>query len=415
MTLSRTCSMLLLIIALTGLPGLVFAKLSLTPELQVLEEYDSNIFLDPDHEVDDFVTTVTPGIRLTTDNKSLQADLDYRLQFRLYQDATGQDQTALQDVQRLHGQATLFPEGDFSLGLIDDYAPVVIDERRPSSENNPVVNKTTRNLFEVNPRYRLRRFKRIEPGLSYRYRKVDYTGGEGDDSDSHRVDTDVLFRQSEHLRYTLRYGFEQFNSQTANDYDRHDLKLGLEAEPVPQLSLGAEAGPGWIERNHADDSSSLLVRSWLKLKVSPKATAKFDYSQDFVDSVDNGLVREQRAATGLSYAAGRFAGDVSVYASRSDYRDISREDRSAGGRLEMNLSLDRRYSLGSSGYLTWFGFEEVSGSVEDVIRTGANAWVSCRLRYLDLRAGYRYEENDSELDRNDYLSQVVYAEASLRY
>jgi hypothetical protein len=151
------------------------------------------------------------------------------------------------------------------------------------------------------------------------------------------------------------------------------------------------------------------------LQISPKATARLRYSQDFADTVDNGLVRERRAATELSYAAGRFNGDVSLYASRSDYRNISREDRSAGGRLDLNLSLDRRFYLGSSGYLTWFGFEGASGSVEDVIRVGANAWVGCRLRHLNFRAGYRYEENNSELDRNDYLSQVVYAEASLQY
>lgn len=413
---ASVCRIVVLLVVLIGLPGTGLARLTLTPSLLLLEEYESNIFLEPPgREVEDFVTTIMPGIQLVSDSKTLQADLDYRLQFRWYLDDSGRDQTSLRDVQRLQLNATLYPERDLSLRLSDIYQPVVIDERRPTSEANPFVNKVNRNLLEINPEYRLRRFKRFEPGLSYRYRNLYYAGGEGDDAESHRLDGDVVYRQSAHLRLLARYGVESFSSDDANDYDRQDLTVGFEAEPGPALSLAVEVGQGWVEPERAESSSALLVDSWLKLQLSPKLAARFDYRRQFQDSVTNGLVEDQYAAGSLSYASPRSSAALTLFAGLADYQELVREDRSAGLRLSFELSPWRRVALGAAGYRTWFGFEAAGGFVEDVIRSGADGWITCRLRRLTLRTGYRFEENESELDLNDYRNHVAYLEASLRF
>jgi uncharacterized protein (PEP-CTERM system associated) len=208
---------------------------------------------------------------------------------------------------------------------------------------------------------------------------------------------------------------EQFRSPTSNDYDRQDLLLGLEAAPQSTVKLGLEMGRGWIDVENADSSSSLLVSTWLHLQLSPRTMAAFDYRQNYLDSVENGLIKEQRGATTMSYVTGKSKMEFQIFASKQDYQELARQDRSLGLRLTSNLSLGRRTSLGVSGFQTWYRFEQATGGVDDTSRHGVETWLGYQLRILTLRAGYRYEENDSELDSNDYVSNVAYVEASFRY
>jgi hypothetical protein len=59
-----TCILTVLLASVLG-PALAWGQvLTLTPSLTVGEEYDDNIFQDPDNEVDDFITTISPAIQL---------------------------------------------------------------------------------------------------------------------------------------------------------------------------------------------------------------------------------------------------------------------------------------------------------------------------------------------------------------
>ena len=411
----RIYSLSFLLWFMIGQTGYVFAKTDLTSSLGIREEYDDNIFLEPDQKVHDFITLVTPGLNVASDNKRVRASLDYQLDLRFYQNNSKQDQTSLRESQRLRADAVFFPERDFTINFLDDYSSVVIDERLASSANNPFINKANRNLLEIKPAYRLRQFKKVEPGIAYRYRDVNFTRGGGDDSESQRLDTDILFKASQNLRFTARYGMEQFHSPTSDDYDRQDVFLGLEADPRSTVKLGFEVGRGWIDVEKENSSSSLLVNTRLNLQFSPRTKAAIDYRQNFLDSVENGLVKEQRGETILSYVTKKAKMEFQIFATRNDYQELAREDRSLGLRLTSDLSLDRRTSLGVSGFQTWYRFEQATAGVDDVSRYGVETWLAYQLRILNLRAGYRYEENNSELESNDYVSNFAYVEARFRY
>ena len=57
-------------------PALTQARWSLTPRLSLQGQYDDNIFLD-DESMDDFITTISPGINLTYQDPSQEIGLDY--------------------------------------------------------------------------------------------------------------------------------------------------------------------------------------------------------------------------------------------------------------------------------------------------------------------------------------------------
>ncbi len=389
-----------------------WARVSVEPHLLLRAEYDDNVFLDPSDEQDDLITVAAPGLRLGFDSNYLNADLDYSLEFRFYRDNTAEDETSLRDTQRALAHATVLPGRDFTVDFTDEYSRVVIDERRPVSEANAFVNKTNRNLFVFNPRYRLRRFKTFEAGLGYTYRNLYYDAEAGDDSQSHRLDADVLKKISSRLSLTARYGIELFNAEDADDYQRQDALAGFQALLSSRLKIGGEGGFGWIDLRDDDRTTSALWNVWLQYQLSQRLQLGLDYARDFADSVNEGLVKNQSASAALTYKTDPATSTLRVFAQEAKYQEIDRQDRSAGVSLTAGIPLGKRFDLGLSGYVTYYDFlpEE-----EDVIRWGAGPSLGYRFRIATFRLGYNYEESDSDIDRNDYRSNIFFAQVSSQF
>jgi len=413
-----TIPILLILVVVLGGTATAFARVSLEKKLVVREEYYSNLFLASDNEEDDYVTLAIPGLHLQFDSKSLEADIYYQLEFRLYKDNTEENETSLKDTQRLKADATLFPTGDFTVELLDEYMRVIIDERRPTSETNPFINKSNLNRFEVNPSYRLRRFSTFEPSVGYRYRNLNYTSSEGNDSDSHRFDAGLVKRVTPHFRLKGLYGYEIFQSDQANraeDFDRQDVLVGIEIEPLPNMKLGAEAGRAWIDFSDSRQSDGWLWRAWLDYGLTARLESKLEYSQDFVSSVDLGLIKNQTALASLGYVGKRRSANVSVFYNKADYQEVDREDESVGMRMNVKHPLTRHFSVGANGYVIYYRFSGDGSGTEDVGRWGVAADLDYQLRILTLALGASHERSDSEIDANDYRSNVVFAEARLAF
>ncbi len=91
---------LLLVVGLLSCPVHSFAAAEFHPRLMVEEEYNDNIFLSDGNEVDDWITTVAPGISLNYTNRSVEASLDYSLNYQFYQEDADRNQDNFEDVQR---------------------------------------------------------------------------------------------------------------------------------------------------------------------------------------------------------------------------------------------------------------------------------------------------------------------------
>jgi len=396
-------------------PGPVFGRVNVESRLLLREEYDSNIFLEPKDEQSDLVSILVPGIKLGLDSKTLKADLDYGLEFRIYRDNTQINQTSLRDAQRILGTATILPGRDFNIGLIDEYSRVVIDERQPVSEGNAFVNRATRNRFEVNPNYHLRRFQTWDIGLGYLYRNINYQQNSGNNSFSHRFDFSLVKEFSDHVRMNGKYGLEFLNESDTENYTRQDYTVGIEDRLSSRLALGVEGGVASLDFDQQDDNSGPLWNVWCSIQLAPRLSTDIKYLRNFSNSVNQGVFESQTGNLTITYA-GRLANSaLQFFTTKSEYLGTAREDRSSGISLNTSLSLSNHVDVGVSGDLSYHEFIRVMPTdfTEDVVRWGAGCSLGYRMRVGTARIGYNYVSSDSELDANDYLDHLIFAEFAM--
>ncbi|RPI76701.1 MAG: hypothetical protein EHM45_12095, partial [Desulfobacteraceae bacterium] len=70
---------------LSSSPALGQYRLEITPKLILAQEYDDNIFLTAENTRSDYITTVSPGIKIKADSLKNQAELDYTATWVDYQ------------------------------------------------------------------------------------------------------------------------------------------------------------------------------------------------------------------------------------------------------------------------------------------------------------------------------------------
>ncbi|MEK7698611.1 MAG: TIGR03016 family PEP-CTERM system-associated outer membrane protein, partial [Nitrospirota bacterium] len=75
------------------------AKLDIKPALTLREEYNDNIFLTKTNREDDFITSVSPNIRLNYALSYLDLSLDYGLNFKFFAHHSELNLTSLTNTQ----------------------------------------------------------------------------------------------------------------------------------------------------------------------------------------------------------------------------------------------------------------------------------------------------------------------------
>ena len=83
-------ALIIILVLLSGLGFTVIAgartRKTLTPRISLQEQYDDNIYLEPENEVSDWITVVSPGISLALEGPDTTMNLDYEAGFSFYQD-----------------------------------------------------------------------------------------------------------------------------------------------------------------------------------------------------------------------------------------------------------------------------------------------------------------------------------------
>ncbi len=392
-------------------PHTSWGAFEIEPRLLVREEFTDNLYLDDVDEESDFITTVAPGVLLRYDARLLDLELDYSLHFLQYLHHNEEDETSLKDTQRVRFQGELLPDQDFSLSVIDEYQRVTIDNRRQVVDDNPLVNKSNRNRLVVNPEYRSGYFTTFTPIVGYRFEKLDYDSPEGDDSDFHQFYADLEKRLNPKMTGTLGYRYGIYQSRTEDDYQRQDLTGRLDYRLSPELTLTGGAGSAWINYKERRGEQAVIWDVVLEWQPGPRWRAGLSCSEDFALSVNEGLSKILRAEAFFGYLE-RLPSEVRVYAERQDYVTEDREDRSVGLNVRVSVPFHSRISLDFTGESSLWRFLPED---EDVFRYGAGLALSYRIKYGVLSVGYRYRESDSDLDENDYQSNLAFVQAELSY
>jgi hypothetical protein len=400
---------LLILLALAGAVQ-ASARVKMSPSLTLREEYNDNIFLEEDEE-EDFITTVAPYLSVFLDRRSIDLEATYGFEFRLYSNRSEFDETEPSDAQRARLNLDLFADRDFTVNVFDEFLRVVVDERRPTIEENVIVNRTNFNRFRVNPRYRYRRWKTFTATLSYEYENRNYDGDRGDDSDRHVGSLELEKRFSERLSVSSGYAHSVFHSDTENDYRRDDLHAGFVYRPGPKLTLNARGGVANVDRNEDGEDTERLFSVSADYALTNEIHFGLSYDETVYDSVSFGLVRGRSAKASLEHRR-RFPTEVSLTAREDDYLDIDREDRTIGAAVQTTVLLSNRVSIRVRPYVTWLEFQPEE---DRALRYGVGVSIQRDFKYGHLRLGYDHHASQNDELSDDYRNNIVFLEAGLKF
>lgn len=393
-----------------------WARLGVEPRLTLREEYDDNIFLTPEDEESDFITTVTPGVALRWEARHFTLVLDYGLEFLFYRDHPEFDETSIGDTQRARAEAEILPGRSFSVSILDEYKRIPIDLRRSSVETNPIVNKTNVNRFLLNPRYRLGKLPALQATMGYQYEEFRYDSPEGDDNSSHALTLALARQMSERLNLTLNAAQHFHQADDNEDFRRQDLRAGFTFKVGPRLTLRWDGGVSRIDFKDRDDATTSVGSVGADLKATPRLTFGLEYSEYFSVLADDGLSKT-RSAKGTVAHAGKIRTDFSVFAQEEDFQTVDRKDSEAGGALSLRIPLRERLDLRLHGRLAYLEFLPED---EDVRRASAGAALEYSRGILTVALGYNHHDSSSNLDRpgldnNEYRNNIVFLAATVRF
>jgi len=417
------CSMLLLV------PSIVRADFGdlftyFEPYLSVQEEYNSNINLTPTNEVDDFITTISPGFRFSTlprtpaagerqaptAEQSFGVDLDLRAGFVFYAEEDDNDYTSangLVNAWYLFGNKLAFRirdyfirsdelrEGEYSATAIEGQYLLSTQRRRviyirnvaePSIEykfgkDDRISLYYRNNIYEVDSRVyedsqenyinpRLTYWFNIRHGITLEYgltlgdfeRSPDLTGHMGTGRYTYRFNP----RTSIFGEYT--YLFRDFDPPSI-DYDIQRPSLGIEHAFSPTLTAKGQGGYFWQNPERGSKTKgpffdvSLTQRAE---KTTYTLLLQGGYTEDYFTAENLGFTRYYRGVGAVTHR------------------------------------LLERMTAGLSGYVEWVEYPSDPADREDLI-WGIRGSLSYQLfKWLTASLEGSYREDHSNIDVNDY-------------
>jgi len=391
--------------------GEAWGRVDISPRFTLREEYNDNIYLSRKNKESDFITRAFPGIALKLDSDYLDVTLDYGLQFIYYADHSEENETRLKDIQRASGVAELLPGRDFTVTLEDHITRVTIDERDPVVEESSFINRTNLNRFVVNPRYQYRAIQGFLGVLGYRFEKYAYQSSAGDDSEKHAGYADLLKELSRRLSLTLYYEYSDNTAKYTEDYTRQDLRGGIIYKLSQQLTFTGQWGQSWLDYSELGSRAVDLWSARLDYQISSAWIFGAHYGQEVLFAVTDGLYERKtvrlfgRKQTGVLF-------DIEGFATRDTYQTIERRDESVGGKMGIGLPLSSHTLLRLSGDYSYWKF---TPELERVHRFGFGPSLEYARNRFAAALGYRYREERSNVDINEYAMQLVYLEGTLSF
>jgi hypothetical protein len=392
------------------------AQIEINPSLTIEEEYTDNLFLLQDNEVDDWITTIEPEIKLTYSGRSIDVLIDYSLRFLFYSKNDNQSITDFEDVQRADAKANFFAGRPFSVSISETITRETLDERITNSDFNELVNKATVYNLQVVPQYSLELSPTLSLILSYTYGRVDYSESAGNSYQEHTGGLSIIKELSSNTSVSANYSYKIHEVDTDDDFDQQDYSLGVEQQIGPRLSVGAEFGMSLLEY---DTNRETEFNNWkldANYKITESLSMSADYIQSFESSATQGVRKSSTSVLKLGYQKNDLFASAEFYWDQFDYNDIIREDELYGSRLFLDFPWTAAYSSIFEIEYQHSTFDD-SITVEEVDTYTLGTKLNFEYRRFFLSLGYRYRLNDSDIsaNTNDYTNNTFTLSASMRF
>ena len=193
------------------------AEFKLIPSVGVKEEYDDNLFFTEKDRVDDFITTITPGLELVNRTEKLDVNLLARIDVLRYADNRDLDNTD----QNYSGRLRYSPHPNWTLSIGGGF---VEDSRR--DRDLEVTGLVTRESIRRRQNYSAGVdhifSEKTKAGLTYAYSREDYSEFGSADLKAHDAGLSLVHDLSRYLPNVagrMNLGYSRYDYEnSATDY-----------------------------------------------------------------------------------------------------------------------------------------------------------------------------------------------------
>jgi hypothetical protein len=387
----------------------------MTPSISVRGEYNDNIFLRRTNREYDFITIITPAIKLRYAIYSLDFSLDYGLNFRFYSRYSKLNDTNISEAQTIKFQTQLRHLDRFFIDVTDVYERVPVDIRRPVALENVFVNMTDSNKFLVSPYIKLPLTSTLSTTFGYSYNNIWYRAVEAIDSESHSAFLGFNNQFSPRLNGRIKYSYFAYRPDNINDYDRHQGSIAITYQVTPALRVSGGVGKAKFDYKTTEDITTTfwnINSEYYVLELPENPTLSASYGSFFHDSVIAGVYKSRRFD--LRFKTGEaFELTIHPYHSTAEYFETDRKDKVTGVAVDISRPLTKRIS---ASLFTLWEKQKFLPQDEEVSRYSLRSTLEYGLtQNITAIIGYTYNSKNSNIDVNDFHNNVIWVEARLTF
>lgn len=367
--MARHCFTALVLVGLLGGgAGLAWAqRITLSPSITVSEEYDDNILLSSTDRQSDFVTAVSPALRLTITEHPWSVTATGALRGLYY--ARRSDLNSSTDNRQGSLTIEYHPTPRLRASLTDTLVRS-LDPGEVDPTTGITVGRfaSTRNTVTPAVTYQLTPLTHLD--LQYAFSVLRSGSPLVEESDTHEATLGLRREFTRRTTGTLRYTFSRFEVEEAPARDAHLPRVGVAYALTPTARLSADGGPLFLER--ADGSTEVT------------AGGSVQYAQEF-----------ERGRLALTYdrSAG-VAGTVGEVVTSQSLTAV------------LSYSVTRTLTVALDGAVR---SSEAAGTPTDFLVYAAGVRFDYRiLRWLSANAGYRYFRQDDRSGPLDLERNVIF-------
>lgn len=342
--------------------NLRLGPLRIHPGFQVSEEYSDNIYHAATNEKSDYITRLSPSLRLQLPIRKHVIGLGYKAVFI---EAASEEEYSTTDQYADFLLGLMFP-GGLEIKLTDNFKDTSTAPESPTDKrNNYMMNDTMFLLaFGFEERWR------IQLDYTHTFRSFDNTEDELDNYVEDAGKGTLFFKIFPKTSFLLEYRYshrdnEDLDQPTTSDNENHTVHAGLSWAPGAKLSGAIKAGYAkkvW-ETSTLEDEATTSIDTDVTWHATEKVSLGLMAFRRIVETLES-LERGSSAGFGMTYITtggnlsfhhrpnAKISWKAGISYSRDEYNQTGgstakdREDARFGGSLSFNYQIQEWLGLG---------------------------------------------------------------------
>ena len=230
--------------------------LTLTPSLAISESYDDNIRFSSTNRQSDFVTGLSPGLRLELKDYPWSLALGGSLGGEVYAEHTELDNIG----DNAEGSATAEyrPTPIFSLSLGDSIVRSV-NAGLVDPQSGLITGRFTSTSNAVTPAANYQFNPRTSGRVQYSFRTLRSDSALARDSDTHEAGLSFQRQLTPRTSGTLSYTFTRFQIEGSPERDSHSPRIGTIFTYSPTIRFSSDTGLLFLEREDGSEEATVAT------------------------------------------------------------------------------------------------------------------------------------------------------------